>query len=78
MPHSEFIWLDLIQGPPVLLMDHWSRFSKSGVSGDPTLATAEKGEIIFEAVVNAFIRLVREFKMRERGERTDHHQPKAT
>ena len=78
MPDSEFIWMDLLEGPPVLLMDHWSRFSKSGVSGDPTLATAEKGEIIFEAVVNAFIRLVREFKMRKRGERTDHHQPKAT
>ena len=78
MPHSEFIWQDLIQGPPVLLMDHWSRFSKSGVSGDPTLASPEKGKIIFEAVVNAFIRLVREFKKRERGERTDYHRSSAT
>src|SRR5207248_5818625 len=78
MPNSEFIWMDLLEGSPVLLMDHWSRFSKSGVSGDPTLASAAKGKIIFEAVVNAFIRLVREFKKRERGERTDYHQSAAT
>ena len=54
-------------------MDHWTRFSKSGVVGDPTLATAEKGRIIFEAVVEALLRLVREFKNRPRGERTDYH-----
>jgi creatinine amidohydrolase len=78
LPDSEFIWLDLLQGPPVLLMGQWSRFSKSGVSGDPTLASAEKGKIIFEAVVNAFIRLVREFKKRERGERADYHRPDPT
>jgi len=78
MPKSDFIWMDLLQGSPALLMDHWSRFSKGGVSGDPTLASAEKGEIIFEAVVNAFVRLVREFKNRQRGERTNHHQPEAT
>ena len=56
----------------------WSRFSKSGVSGDPTLASAEKGKIIFEAVVNGFVRFVREFKKRERGQRTDYHRPAAT
>ena len=74
MPRSEFIWMDLVEGSPVLLMDHWSRFSKSGVSGDPTLATAEKGKIIFEAVVDAFVRLAREFKNRPRGERTDYNR----
>jgi creatinine amidohydrolase len=74
MARSEFIWSDLVEGPPVRLMDHWTRFSKSGVNGDPTLATAEKGRIIFEAVVEAFLRLVREFKNRPRGERIDHHK----
>ena len=73
LPQSEFMWLDLLEGSPVLLMDHWTRFSKSGVVGDPTLATAEKGRIIFEAVVEALLRLVREFKNRPRGERTDYH-----
>ncbi|PYV40514.1 MAG: creatininase [Acidobacteria bacterium] len=73
LPASEFIWLDLLDGSPVHLMDHWSRFSQSGVVGDPSLATAEKGRIIFEAVVEAFLRLVREFKNRPRGQPTDHH-----
>ena len=73
MPPSEFIWMDLMQGSPVLLMDEWTRFSKTGVSGDPTLANPEKGRIVFEAVVDAFVRLVREFKARPRGERTDLH-----
>lgn len=74
MPESEFIWMDLMQGSPVRLMDEWTRFSKSGVYGDATVATAEKGEKVFEAVVAAFIRLVHEMKNRPRGERTDYHE----
>ena len=38
------------------------------------LATPEKGKIIFEAVVDSFLRLVKEFKARQRGERTDWHK----
>ena len=45
-----------------------------GVNGDPTLATAEKGKLIYEAVVPNFVKLVREFKNRARGERTDYHK----
>ena len=59
LPNSEFMWLDLTDGAPIHLMDHWTRFSKTGVHGDPTLATPEKGKLIFEAVVNAFLRLVK-------------------
>ena len=74
MPQSEFIWMDLMDSSPVRLMDEWTRFSKTGTYGDPTIATAEKGRPIFEAVVEAFVRLAREFKNRPRGERTDYHQ----
>lgn len=73
MPPSRFVWMDLMSSSPVLLMDHWSRFSKSGVSGDPTLATKEKGQKVFEAVVTGLIALVREFKDYARGERQDMH-----
>jgi creatinine amidohydrolase len=76
MPPSEFIWMDLMEGSPVLLMDQWSRFTRSAVSGDPTLANPQKGKIVFEAVVDALVRLAREFKNRPRGEREDFH-PKA-
>lgn len=72
-PSSRFVWMDLMSGSPVLLMDRWSRFSKSGVVGDPTLATPEKGEKIFEAVVAAFVEFVREFKTYYRGVPQDMH-----
>jgi len=73
LPSSKFMWLDLMKGSPVHYMDHWTRFSRSGVVGDPTLATAEKGGTIFNAVVAALVDLVREFKSRIRGERQDQH-----
>jgi creatinine amidohydrolase len=73
MPKSRFIWMDIMIGSPVLLMDQWTRFSKTGVSGDPTLATKEKGERVFEAVVEAFVDLVKEFKAYGRGTRQDMH-----
>jgi len=74
MPHSRFIWMDLMSASPVLMMDHWSRFSKSGVVGDPTLASREKGEKIYEAVVQGLIELIKEFKNYERGSRQDMHR----
>ena len=49
-------------------------FSKSGVYGDATIGTAEKGKKWFETSVEHFIKLVREFKQRERGQRTDYHK----
>jgi len=73
LPPSKFIWMDLMKGSPVLYMDHWTRFSRSGVVGDPTLATADKGRQIFDAVVDALVELVREFRARPRGERADLH-----
>ena len=73
LPASRFIWMDLMKGSPVLYMDHWTRFSRSGVVGDPTVATVEKGKQIFEAVVEALVALVREFRSRERGNRVDLH-----
>jgi creatinine amidohydrolase len=73
MPPSRFIWMDLMNPSPVLLMDRWSRFSKSGVAGDPTLATREKGEKIFDAVVAALVELVREFKTYNRAAPQDAH-----
>jgi hypothetical protein len=51
------------------MMDYWTRFSKPGVNRDPTLATAEKGKIIFEAVVRTFVNFAREFNERPIGEK---------
>jgi len=73
LPQTKFTWMDLMKGSPVLMMDQWTRFSKTGVSGDPTVATKEKGEKVFEAVVTAFLELVKIFKNYDRGERVDNH-----
>lgn len=73
LPSSRFFWMDLMSSSPVLLMDHWSRFSKSGIVGDPTLATKEKGQKIFEAVVEALVELVKDFKGYSRDAREDMH-----
>jgi creatinine amidohydrolase len=72
-PASDFIWSDLLNPGPVRMMDWWTRFSKTGINGDPTLATVEKGRVIFESVVDNLVKLAREFKARPRGERVDHH-----
>ena len=74
LPPSDFIWNDLTDPGPVRMMDYWTRFSKSGINGDPTLATAAKGKVIFETVVNNFVKFAREFRDRPRGERVDYHK----
>jgi len=74
MPPSDFIWSDLTDAGPIRMMDWWTCFSKSGVNGDPTIATAEKGQIFFEATVRNFVKFAREFRDRPRGERVDYHK----
>lgn len=70
---ARFYWHDLTQSPPLKMMDWWSRISETGVIGDPTVATAEKGQAWFEAAVEALIALVREFRSFEIRPRVDHH-----
>jgi creatinine amidohydrolase len=53
--------------------DWWSRFSESGICGDPTVATAEFGKLIFETNVTRLIDLVREFRTIPIKPRVDHH-----
>ncbi len=54
-------------------MDWWSRFSETGIAGDPTVATREFGEFLFNATVERMIDLLREFKQIPIRERKDHH-----
>jgi creatinine amidohydrolase len=70
---SDFWWQDLEIGARVGMMEWWSTFSHTGVLGDPTKATAEKGRIIYEAAVQQLAVLVREFRARPLRERQDHH-----
>jgi creatinine amidohydrolase len=70
---SRFIWWDLQRRSPVTFMEHFSRFSKTGVVGDATLGTAEKGKRLVECTVNNLVELIQEFRAREIPARVDHH-----
>ncbi len=60
-------------GSVATLMPYWSSMSTSGVRGDATKATREKGERFLEAAVEGVIELVRELKTMELPPRQDHH-----
>jgi creatinine amidohydrolase/Fe(II)-dependent formamide hydrolase-like protein len=47
---------------PVRMMDIASRITVSGLAGDPTLASAEKGEAFLEAAAKDLIEVAREFR----------------
>lgn len=59
--------------PHVRFNDYWGRWTKVGVHGDPTAATAEKGKIIWEAVLGGLIELVDEWRAWPLGQRSDQH-----
>ena len=53
--------------------DYWGRWTQLGVHGDPTSATAEKGEIIFKAAVEGLLELVDDIKAWPVEKRVDQH-----
>jgi creatinine amidohydrolase len=53
--HMEW-WAD----GPLRLMPWWSSFSRTGVQGTPSIATAEKGKAFLDAAVNECVSYVRE------------------
>jgi creatinine amidohydrolase len=55
--------------------DWWSRFSRVGVCGDASVATAEFGERLMDLTVERFVEMVREFRTIPIKPRVDHHTP---
>lgn len=75
---TEHFWYDSRsnagrQGGPVALMEWWSSISRTGVMGDPTVATKEKGKRWLEASVQGLVEVIEEFKHRKFPTRVDHH-----
>lgn len=67
-------WTDLVAGDgPLAMMEPWSALSESGVMGDPTKATAEKGRALLEAAANGIVELIDEMRARAPAQRVDHH-----
>jgi len=75
---------DLVNNPPawhansVQLNEYWSTVTKTGVFGDPSVATAEKGHIMIEACAKELVEIVREFKAREIVPRDPRQLPEVT
>jgi creatinine amidohydrolase len=70
---TEFFYWDLQTPSPVFFQEWFSRYSRTGAVGDPTLASAEKGRRFAEAVVERLVALIREFRERKIQPRVDHH-----
>jgi creatinine amidohydrolase len=58
-PAGEHAWMDWSDGP-LKIMPWWSSFSATGVQGDATKATAEKGRALMAAAVAECVEFVRE------------------
>lgn len=58
---------------PVRFNDFWGRWTQTGVHGDPTRASAEKGRILFEAAVTGLMELVGELRAWPIAARHDMH-----
>jgi creatinine amidohydrolase len=70
-PHA---WLDWSDGS-LKLMPWWSSFSRTGVQGRPTLATAEKGSALLDAAVAECVSYVRELREKPLPERRTPEPP---
>ena len=60
-PAGEHAWMDWSDGP-LKLMPWWSSFSRTGVQGDATKATAEKGRALLDAAVAECVAYVHELR----------------
>ncbi len=71
-PASDYFYYDWIDGPGSM-MEYWSTLSRTGTMGDPTLATEEKGKILFDAAVSELVGVIEEMGARTIRSRVDHH-----
>lgn len=80
LPWSDHFWTDLIGNPlrphknRVAMTEYWSQMTQTGVVGDATVATAEKGRRLLEAASEELCEVMREMKARPRRPRADHHR----
>lgn len=78
---SRHFWSDLVDSAPpgygtkVNMTEYWSTVSETGTWGDPTVATAEKGEAILAAAGDELAEIVAELRARPVAERVPHQAP---
>ncbi len=61
---SKYAYRNFIDRSPIFFIDHLSRFSATGIIGDPTKATKEKGQKLIKVIVDDMVEYVKEFRTR--------------
>jgi creatinine amidohydrolase len=80
---SRHFWSDLVDhrpegyGTKVFMTDYWSTVSATGTWGDPTVATAEKGEKILRAASQELAEIVTDMRARPTLPRVPHQTAEA-
>jgi len=70
---TAFRWGDLFDEGPVTIPGYHSQGTETGVSGQASLGTAEKGNIAFDGAVRLLLAFADEFAKRPIRPRKDHH-----
>ncbi|MFN8007150.1 MAG: creatininase family protein [Terriglobia bacterium] len=73
-----FQWGDAFGSGPVTFVEWTSTFVEEGVFGQPTLATAEKGNRILNEAASRLVQFIGEFQTRVPRPRVDHHSARPT
>jgi creatinine amidohydrolase len=71
---GRFASSDSTSNYPIRFNDHWGRWTQTGVHGDPTKASAEKGRVLFEAAVEGLVQVVDELRAWPIEARADMHR----
>lgn len=59
---GKYMWLEIIDRSPYYMRPRWDILTTSGVCGNPTLATAEKGKVLMEAAADRLAEFLEVFK----------------
>ncbi len=70
---SDFQWVDLFSAGPGTAVSWTASYSDTGVLGEATLGTKEKGERAVKEAARQLARMATEFRARPRPLRGDHH-----
>jgi creatinine amidohydrolase len=73
---NENVANDWPAGGPLSYWPHWSAFTESGVMGDATVATAEKGRAWLTQAHDEVARFIDEVARRPHAAGRDHHDPR--
>jgi creatinine amidohydrolase len=75
-PVTEFFGLDFAKTNVTSYSPMFSAFSQTGVVGDPTVASSEKGKMWLDSAAERLVTLVKEFRKMTFEERTKNQQTK--